>query len=172
MDAQRVTPRHERPRVHLHLETHDVGRDPADVDAHSLEARCLPGERSGEVHVPMQLASVMVERVQRGRGEDPRLPHPTPELLLEAPGPIDRRAPPSQRRAHGRTQPLAEAHVDGIERLGEVVLRNARGGRSVPEPGTIEMEAEAAFTTYRAYGAHSVERPDRATARVVCVLQA
>src|SRR4029079_3258426 len=70
-----------------------------------------------------QPVDVVLERVDTGRRDDPRLAHRAPEEVLLAPRPLDalRRAP--EQRAERAAEPLREAERDGVEQP-----RNPRGG--------------------------------------------
>ena len=58
---------------------------------------------------------VVVERVQAGGREDPRLAHRAAEHLLAAPGLVDQGLRAGQAGADGRSQPLREVEPRGVE---------------------------------------------------------
>ncbi len=58
---------------------------------------------------------VVRERVERARGEDPDLPHPTAPALPEAARLLHERARRAEGASHGSAQPLREADAHGVE---------------------------------------------------------
>ena len=73
------------------------------------------GESPGALVVDRKPLDVVVERVQRGRGDDPRLAHGAAEQELLPPGDLDQLRPGRRERAERAPEALREAERHGVD---------------------------------------------------------
>jgi hypothetical protein len=113
---------------------------------------------------------VVVERVDPGRGDDPRLPHRAAEEMLAAPRLQHQRFRPGEERAERAAEPLREAERDRVEVPADLRRRRAARHRRVHEPRAVEVDAHVELAAGRRHRLDLLERPDPAAGRVVRVL--
>ncbi len=113
---------------------------------------------------------VVVERVERRRGHDPRLAHRAAEAELLHPGALDQLGRAGEDGAERTAEPLREADRD---RVGEAAVRGGRHAardRRVEEPRAVEVHGEPELSRACRHRDQLVERPDlppRAAVRVL-----
>lgn len=146
-----MTPCGEDPRVHLYFEAHNVRLDRARIQADRIVSREALGQSAGVLDISRQLSTMVIEGVQGGGREDPRLPHTAPILLLKTPGSFDHRLRTDQRGADRRSEALAEADVHRVEGLRVIPLGYSGSCGCMPETGSIEVQRQVTLTTHRAH---------------------
>jgi hypothetical protein len=113
-------------------EADDVGLHGGRVDEDFTELGQAVGEALGQNVGPGQRRPVFTQRVKRTGRDDPGLPEPAAEALLESAGPRDELAHPGQARADRCAEGLGKAHADAVERGGVLALGTACRGRRMP----------------------------------------
>ena len=117
-----------------------------------------------------QPPDVLVQGIQPGRGEDADLAHAAPVPLAPHPrlGHGVRR--PDENRAHRCAKPLAQAHRHGVELTPVVGQGHPARDVRVPQPGTVQVQPDAARARPGTQGPDGLEGLHRATPEVVRVL--
>src|SRR5262245_10995650 len=91
--------------------------DDVALDRQHIEIR-KPAQTAGQTRgarmILDQSFAMMAKRVQRSRGDDSSLPHPTPEALSEKPALRNSRPTRRDRRSHRRAEPLRVTHRNRI----------------------------------------------------------
>ena len=125
-----------------------------DVDLHEVRLDAIRGrpgtpaaaspsaERARAGVVVGETLDVVVERVDAGRGDDPRLAHRAAEEVLLAPGALDELLGACQERSERAAEPLRQAERDGVEAGGDLGRRDALRRRGVQEAGAVEVHGE------------------------------
>src|SRR5205814_7612314 len=114
--------------VRLHL-----GRVDPDPFGEPARARVIVGEA----------LDVVVERVQRGRCEDPRLPERAAEQVLALPRTLDERRRAGEDRAGRAAEALREADSDGVREMRPVGRCAPGSDGRVEETGAVEVHGGA-----------------------------
>ena len=83
----------------------------------------------------------MVERVQRRRGEDAGLTHPSAQPAPYRQRPLPLLTRERETRPHGTSESLGEAHHHRRRSPGEPRGRHAERDGGVPQPGAVQMHA-------------------------------
>src|SRR5436309_180841 len=102
----------ERGRVHpvgIDLEGDDVRRDPVGIDADAAESREADGEGLRVAVIVDEALAHLLERDQRGGGDDARLPHGAAEELADAASLRDCLGAAAEHRSDRRGKALREA---------------------------------------------------------------
>src|SRR3990172_7979820 len=171
VDALRVAPLHEIERRRTgNAKAHDVGVNQGEIDLDSRELREGRGEPPPLVVVGAQVVSVVVDGVERGGGEPPRLSKPAAEHLLEAARSLDEARGSRERRAHGSAEAFREADAHRVEKGSVLRLRDSRRGRGVPEARAIEVKGQATASRGLRHLLDALEGPKGPAATVVSVL--
>ena len=117
------------------------------------------GQLPGVGVVLGQPGDVMLQGVQRGGGQHPRLPHAAAQHLAVPHRLGNQRPRPGQGRPDRRTQPLAETDAHRVEPLGPAGRIDARGHHGIEQPGAVEMGPQSLA---RRPSGRSPRRPRRA----------
>ena len=130
---------HERRRVGVG-EDHDIGLGALGIGAEGSERL---GEAARPAVVVGELRQVVLQRVERGGGQDARLAERAAHPAAKAERVGAARSRKRQGRAHRRAEPLGEADAHRIGHRGQPGQRHAGGDVAVPEAGAIEVDPEA-----------------------------
>ena len=101
-----------------------------------------------------QPGQVVGQRVPPGRGEDADLAHAAAVALAPDPGLGDAVGGRDQHRADRRAEALGQAHRHGVEAGGQLAQRRAGRDVRVPQPGAVEVQAEAVLAGQRDHRGH------------------
>jgi hypothetical protein len=128
------------------------------------------GQPPGPRVIVREPLDVVVERVDPGRSDDPRLPHRTAELVLESPGLPHQLVGAGDQRPERAPEPLGEADRDRVEVSCD--LRSGHSARhcSVEHARPVEMDRKLDLPAGGDERPDLVERPNPPTRRVVRVL--
>ena len=113
---------------------------------------------------------VVVERVERRRGDDPGLSHRAAEEELLAPGDLHQVGRPGEHGAERAAEPLREAERDGVDARADRCRRNAERDGGVHQPRTVHVHADAGGPGDGDDGVELGERPHAPARDVVRVL--
>ena len=117
-----------------------------------------------------QPAEVVLQRVDRARGDDTRLPHGSAEPFAVV-ARLLHKVPRAGKSGPDRSsQSFGEAHGDRVGGSGVHSETNAGGYMGVPDASSIEMYPDPMSMCHRGHVLHALERPDGAAAPVVGVL--
>ena len=130
------------------------------------------GECGGVGVVHGQPLDVVLERVNAGRGEDPRLAHAPAEHLAPAVRLLDERTTATQHRTARRAEAFRQAKRDRVEVPGDLGDRHHLLDRGVEHPGSVEMKGQTAAARQLGRLPEIVEREGKARSRVVQAQQA
>ena len=108
----------------------------------AVDLRQPRGQRAGVGVVLGQPLDVVVERVQRARGHDPRLAQRAAEHLLVAPRLVDQLRRAGQAGAQRRAQALGEVDPRGVEAGGILGGGHARGDDGVHQPRAVHVQPQ------------------------------
>ena len=113
---------------------------------------------------------VMIKGVRACGGEQTRLAPATAKALPQHPGAGDVRRRAHQHGADGSPEALGETHTDGVEELPVRLERHSGRDVRVPQPGAVEVIADAMLATQLAHRGQLLDRLDRPATKVVRVL--
>ena len=158
----------------LRRQRRDVELDEVRLDAVRVDREPGLGEPErqppGAPVVVGEPVDVVVERVQAGGRDDPRLAHRAAEQVLQPPRVAHHLVTAGEHRAERAAEPLREAERDRVEARADLLDLDPERHRRVQEPRAVEMEAEVELECERVQLADLLQRPDPAAARVVRVL--
>ena len=127
------------------------------------------GQSPGASMVVGEAVDVVVERVQRGRGDHTGLPHGAPEQELLPPGPLDPFLRRGEDGAERAAEPLGEADGDAVGEPPVLGGGDAACGGRVHDPRAVEVHGEPKVARGLRRRGKLVEGPDAsAGAAVVC----
>ena len=112
---------------------------------------------------------MVLDCMDRPRGQDSGLPHATAEQFAGTPRFGDEFASPSQRRANGRAQTLTETDTHRIERIGKLSFGSSACHRCVPQSSAVEMAVQVVVSRPLADRFDGLLREDPSTPAVVGV---
>ena len=155
--------------IRIDVEEHDVRSNAPDrilalESVHGVDAL---GQHPGVFVVDREPFVMMIQGVDRRRGEHAGLSHAAPEHLSETTRSCDQIRGAHESAPDGGAESLGEADVDGVGRSGELVERVASGDAGVEEPRAVDVDVEFAFPTDGGDGFEAVEGPHRTAAPVV-----
>ena len=159
-----------RPAGLVHLEEDEVGLHARHVDLQSLDVGNAFGEMAGIVVILGEPVPVMLQRVERGGGNDAGLAHGATQHLLLAPGLVDELLRSRQAGADRRTQALGVIEPERVDAGGVVARLGAGLHAGIGQTRAIHVQAEAGVAGDLGDALHGGERPDRAAAAVRSVL--
>ncbi len=161
-----------RRQMRINVKDHDVRLDPRRRQFQTLDARDRRGELGRVGMVDRQTIDVMLQRVERRRGQHAGLTHAAPQQLAMSSGKLDELARTGERRSDRRPQPLAEADAHGVEVLGPIGQGNAGGHGGIPEPSAVQVGGQPDGMTPIANVGNDVIGQHSAGAPIVRVLKA
>src|SRR5215471_5381917 len=106
------------------------------------------------------------------RREAAGLAHRAAKRVFEMPGTLDEFPRSREHGADAAAKALAQVDPDRVEGGGVLLRRNSRGDLRVEQAGAVHVGLHAAVVSDPADGAKLLERPDRAVAVVVRLLDA
>src|SRR4051812_26156419 len=115
---------------------------------------------------------VVLERINSRGGEYARLPHRAAEGVLPAPRALDEVLAPGEHGADGAAEPFAQIDPDGVEALRVIARADAGRDRRVEQPRAVHVRLHAALVRDFTHLAQLLQRPDRAGAEVMRLLDA
>ena len=117
-----------------------------------------------------QAADVVLQSVDAGRGDDPRLAHRAAELVLEAQGFGDEAPAARQHPAHGGAEALAQIDPSRVIAVREGRRRLARRHHGVHQAGAVHVRRQPLFAGHVGHRIERVDGPHRTAADVGGVL--
>ena len=166
---------HERGRVHpvgVDLEGDDIRRDPVGIDPGPADAREADGEGLRVAVIVDETLAHLLERDQRGGGDDARLPHGAAEELADSASLRDGLGAAAKHRPDRRGEALREAELHRVGRCAKVArVHSERSGR-VEDARAVEVHSQAAPVRQLGDRFCLLRRDNRAAAVVMGVLEA
>ena len=130
------------------------------------------GQRIGAPVVVGEPLDVVGEGVAARRGGDPGLAHRPAEAVLPPPRPLDVVGRPGQHGAERRAEALREVDPGAVDLAGPAIGGHPRGDDGVEQAGAVEVDAQPVAVGQVDDLGVAVERPHRAAAEVVGLLEA
>ena len=153
-------------------ETGHVKKDQVRIDRLNLNALYLIqalGKCLGVLVIVDQAIDVVLERIDRPRGDDAGLAHSTTKLMFPAPSPFDKSPRPSQGSPNRCAQALAEIDPDRINLGGIVCRRDAGADHRIEQARPIHVGGQSVLSRHCTDLCQGLERPYGASAQVRCL---
>ena len=164
-------PREQLRRV-AHLEDDDVRLHRRRVEAYAGQLGQPLRECARVGMILGQAPDVVIERVDAGSGEHPRLAQRAAQHLLETPRLRDQLGGAREHRADRRAEALGEVDPRRVERRRVIARRDAGGDDGVHQPRAVEMRAQSVHARELEYLMDGLQRPHPASAEVGRLLDA
>src|SRR5207302_7921593 len=140
-----------------------------------LHVGCIEPDASGQPArtrmIVGETLDVMVECVQRSRGEDSGLPQRAAQQVLALPRALDERGRAGEDRAGRAAEALREADGDGVGETRPVGGRTPGSDGRVEEPRAVQMHGRAALARSGRGRLELFQRPYAAARAAVRVLE-
>ena len=148
------------------LEDHDVRLDLAGIERDAGQRRQPDRQRARVLVVVGQPVDVVVERVQRARGDDPGLPQRAAEHLLVAPRLLDQFGRAREARSKWCAEALREVQPRGVEAPRELGRGHAGRDHGVHQPRAVHVESQTVLVRDIDHAPQLLQRPHAAAGHV------
>ena len=129
------------------VDHHDIGLDGVQLYSSRDSRRYGLGEGACCCMIVGKSLHMMIKGVQAGGGEHTRLSPATAKALPQHPGAGDVLRRAHQHRADGSPEALGETHADRVEEPPVRLERHSGSDVRVPQPGAVEVIADAVLAT-------------------------